>query len=183
VFAQQPAGPAPQGAPATAAHKGKIAVINTAVLQQEIMEYKSRIESVNRQYEPRGKELQGEADRITALETTLRTQRQQLTAARVAEITEEIERKKRDYRRKAEDLEAEAQRTLTQVLGPIKEKLGKFLDFYTTKREIILLIDLANAAENNSVLWIDPRIDVTKDFISEYNKVNPVANAGGAPVK
>jgi hypothetical protein len=31
------------------------------------------------------------------------------------------------------------------------------------------------------VLWFDQRLDVTKDFINEYNKANPVAPAAAAP--
>jgi outer membrane protein len=170
---QQPAAPAQPG-------KGKVAVINTAVLQDQIGEYKSKVESLNRQFEPRGKELQSLAERIGALENTIKTQAQTLTAARIAEMTEQVETMKRDYKRKQEDLETDGQRALNQTLTPIKEKLNKFLQEFAARRGIVILIDLANAFEANTILWFDRRLDVTQEFAAEYNKVNPVA-AAAAP--
>lgn len=170
--AQQPARPALQ--------KGKVAVINTAALQEQIGEYKSKVEALNKKFEPRVKEIQSLAERITALETTIGTQQQTLTAARLAEMTEQLEGMKRDHTRKREDLEIEGQRALNQVVGPTKEKMGKFLQDYAARRGIVVVIDLANAFEANALLWYDRRLDVTQDFVAEYNRVNPVA---GAPAK
>lgn len=170
VWAQQPAAP-------TQAQKGKVAVINTAVLQEQIGEYKNRVETLNRQFEPRAKEMQSLADRIGALENTLKTQAQTLTAARVAEMTEQLESMKREYKRKQEDLETDGQKALNQTMGPVKEKLNKFLQEYAAKRGIVVLIDLANAFEANTILWYDRRLDVTQDFAVEYNRVHPVAAA------
>lgn len=161
--------------------KGKVAVINTAELQVQILEFKTKVEAVNKQFEPQTKEIQTEADRINALETTLKTQSQSLTPARVAEMTEQLATMKRQYTRKAEDVQAAGEGAMTQVLGPLKEKLRKFLEYYTTKKSIAVLIDLANSAEANTILWVDPRIDITQDFISEYNRSNPVTGGGATP--
>lgn len=174
VAAQQPA-------PPTAVQKGKVAVINTAVLQDQIGEYKLKVDALNKQFEPRVKEIQSLAERIGALETTVRTQQQTLTAARLAEMTEQLEGMKRDHTRKREDLEIDGQRTLNQAVGPTKEKLGKFLQDYAARRGIVVVIDLANAFEANALLWYDRRLDVTQDFIAEYNRVNPVPAAPAKP--
>lgn len=123
--ASQTAAPAPQ--------KGKVAVINTAALQEKIGEYKLKIDALNKQFEPRTKEIQTEADQINALETTIKTQNASLTPARIAEMTEVLEQRKRNYRRKSEDLQAEGERVLTQALQPLKEKLSKFLQGYTAQ--------------------------------------------------
>jgi Skp family chaperone for outer membrane proteins len=173
VAAQQASPASPQ--------KGKIAVINTAELQVQILEFKTKVEAINKQFEPQTKELQTEADRINALETTLKTQSQSLTAARIAEMTEQLGTMKRQYTRKAEDVQAAGERAMTQALGPLKEKMRKFLEYYTTKKSIAVLIDLANSAEANTILWIDPRIDITQDFIAEYNRSNPVPGGGATP--
>ena len=44
--------------------KGKIAVINTAAFQQQVLEFKAKVEALNKQFEPRVKEVQGLNDRI-----------------------------------------------------------------------------------------------------------------------
>lgn len=182
--AQQPANgtPAAGGAPPSLP-KGKIAVIDTAKFQEQVLEFKSKMDALNRQFEPRIKEVQSLADRITALETTLKTQSTALSAAKSAEMTEQLEGMKREYQRKGEDLQADGNRAKQRAFEPISGKLVKFAEQYTAKKGIVLLIDLANADQAGAILWFDPRSDVTQDFISEYNKANPVTSAPTAPAK
>jgi outer membrane protein len=184
AFAQQPANGAPPagGAPAMLP-KGKVAVIDTARFQDQVVEFKSKMEALNRQFEPRIKEVQSLADRITALETTLKTQSTALSAAKSAEMTEQLEGMKREYQRKGEDLQADGNRAKQKAFEPISGKLVKFAEQYTAKKGIILLIDLANADQAGAIVWFDPRSDVTQDFIIEYNKANPVTSAPAAPAK
>lgn len=180
VSAQQPpAGAAKPPAPALLP-KGKVAVINTGAFQQQVSEFKAKVEALNKQFEPRVKEVQSLNDRITALENTLKTQSGALSAAKVAEMTEQLESMKRDYQRKGEDLQADANRAKDRAFEPITGKLGKFAEEYTAKRGIVMLIDLANASQAGAIIWFDARTDITQDFINEYNKANPVPTAAPA---
>jgi Skp family chaperone for outer membrane proteins len=182
ALAQQPGAAATQKPAAPVLlPKGKIAVINTAAFQEKVEEFKAKIESLSRQFEPRVKEVQSLADKINALETTLKQQTGVLAAAKIAEMTENLESMKRDYKRKAEDLEADAGRARDKAFEPISGKLGKFAEDYTAKRGIVMLVDMANAMQSGTVIWFDPRSDITQDFINEYNKANPVATAATKP--
>jgi Skp family chaperone for outer membrane proteins len=174
---------APQSRPA--ATKGKIAFINTGIFQDQIGEFKARVDALNRQFEPRVRDLQSKGERVAALENTIKTQSGVLAPAKLAETNEQLEREKREYQRKQEDLEADGNRAKDQVLGPIREKLTKFVEAYTEKRGITMLIDLANAIQSNTIVWFDPRADITQDFVAEYNKTNPVTGAppAGTPQK
>ncbi|MGA9769067.1 MAG: OmpH family outer membrane protein, partial [Blastocatellia bacterium] len=185
AIAQQPAaGVAPKPAAPALLPKGKIAVINTAAFQQQVLEFKAKLEVLNKQFEPRVKEVQGLSDRIQALENTIKTQSGALSATKVAEMTEQLESMKREYQRKGEDLQADANRAKDRAFEPISGKLGKFAEDYTTKRGIVLLVDLANASQAGAIVWFDTRTDVTQDFINEYNKANPVpTSAPAAPAK
>ena len=179
---QQPAtGTPPSGGAPALLPKGKVAVIDTERFQSEVLEFKAKMESLNRQFEPRIKDVQGLADRINALETTLKTQSGALSAAKTAEMTEQLASMKREYQRKGEDLQADGNRAKQREFEPISAKLVKFAADYTAKRGIVVLIDLANADQAGTVLWFDPRTDVTKDFIAEYNKAYPVATAPAKP--
>ena len=176
--AQTPAAGAPPALP-----KGKVAVINTGQFQEQVLEFKAKMEELNRQFEPRVKDVRGLADRITAQENTIKTQNQSgaLSAARVAEMTEQLEAMKKEYQRKAEDLEADAGRAKDRAFQPLSEKLIKFAQEYTAKRGIVHLIDLGNSLQSGVLLWYDPRADVTQDFINEYNKAHPAAVAPATP--
>src|SRR5262249_33257501 len=147
--------------------KGKVAVINTTVFQEQVLEFKAKLDELNRQFEGRGKELQGLADQITAQENTIKSQSQNgaLSAARIAEMTERLDGMKKDYQRKAEDLQAEAGRAKDRAFEPLSNKLVKFAQEYTAKRGIVHLIDLGNSLQSGVLLWYDPRTDVTQDFI------------------
>lgn len=178
VLGQQPPAGGAQKPPAPPLlPKGKVAVVNTAVFQEQVDEFKQKVESLNRQFEPRVKEVQGLADKINALETTLKSQTGVLTPAKVAEMTENLGAMKRDYTRKGEDLQADAGRARDKAFEPITGKLSKFAEAYTAKRGVVMLIDLANGVQSGTLLWYDPRSDVTQDFIKEYNKANPVSTA------
>jgi outer membrane protein len=177
--AQQPVTPT-QGRTGGVVTKGKIAFVNTGIFQEQIGEFKSRVEALNRQFEPRVRDLQSKGERVAALENTIKTQGGVLAPAKLAETNEQLEREKREYQRKQEDLEADGNRAKDQLLGPIREKLTKFVEAYTEKRGITVLIDLANAIQSNTLVWYDPRADVTQDFVNEYNKANPVPT-GAAP--
>jgi Skp family chaperone for outer membrane proteins len=173
---------APQQAkPPAVLPKGKIACVNTTIFQEKVAEFRSRIDALNRQFEGRVKEVQTLADKITALENTLKSQSAVLTPARVAEQTEQLEAMKKEYQRKAEDLQADAGRARDKAFQPISAKLGKFAEDYTAKHGIVLLVDVANAVQSGTLLWVDPRVDVTQDFINEYNKANPAPAAPAAP--
>lgn len=179
ALAQQPGAGAPPAPPLLP--KGKIAVINTAAFQEKVEEFKAKIDSLNRQFEGRVKEVQGLNDKINALETTLKSQSGVLSPAKVAEMTENLDIMKRDYKRKAEDLEADGGRARDKAFEPITGKLGKFAEDYTAKRGIVVLVDISNAVQSGVVVWFDPRSDITQDFINQYNKANPVATAATKP--
>jgi Skp family chaperone for outer membrane proteins len=188
VLAQTPPPPsgAAQNQPAKPAGvamlpKGKVAVINTTLFQSDVAEFKAKVDSLNRQFEPRVKDVQSISDKINALENTLKSQSGVLSAAKVAEMTENLETMKREYKRKGEDLEADAGRARDKAFEPITGKLGKFAEDYTSKRGIVMLVDISNAIQSGVVVWFDPRSDITKDFIAEYNKANPVAGAAPKP--
>jgi Skp family chaperone for outer membrane proteins len=182
--AQQPAA-ATAAAKTPTLPKGKVAVINTALFQDQVLEFKAKMDELNRQFEPRVKDVRGLADRISAQENTIKTQSQggALSAARVAEMTEQLEAWKKDYQRKAEDLQADATRAKDRAFEPLSAKLVKFAQDYTARHGIVHLIDLGNSLQSGLLLWYDPRTDITQDFISEYNKANPVPAGAPAPTK
>lgn len=179
--AQQTSTGAGQAGASGALQKGKVAVIDTAIFQSQIAEFKTAIDGLNRQFEARMKDLQSQADKISALETTIKTQSQVLGAAKIAEMTEQVDTMKRDYQRKGEDLQADVGRARDKSFEPISAKLGKFAEEYTKRRGITMLVDIANASQAGMVVWHDSRLDVTKDFIAEYNKAHPSAAPATPP--
>jgi Skp family chaperone for outer membrane proteins len=171
AYAQQGAAPAV---------KSKIAVINTGAFQEQIGEFKAKLEALNKQFEPRIRELDQLGTQIKTREDTLKTQGPTLTPAKVAELTEQVESMKREYQRKGEDLQADGGKARDLALQPVSEKLERFAKDYTARKGITVLVDLANAFNSGLIVWYDTRLDVTEDFVKEYNKAN-AAPAAGTP--
>jgi len=178
VSAQTQAGSAPAAQPGSA--KGQVALINSALLQEKLNDYKLKIDDLNKQFEPRVKEVQTLVDRINALETTIRTQSGVLPPAKIAELTDQLNDLKIQQKRKAEDLQADGEKARNQQLAPFKDKLQKFLQEFAAKHNISVLVDLANGVQNNTIVWADTRADVSQMFIAEYNAANPVKGAPAA---
>ena len=65
----------------------------------------------------------------------------------------------------------------TPPLNPIRDKLYQFLQAYSAQRGVVLVINLAGAAQTGTLAFWNPGVDITEDFINEYNKANPVAGA------
>src|SRR5215831_461691 len=90
--ANRPAGGAspniPRPAAGPASTNGKIAFVNSAELQEKLVDYKAKIDELNRQFEPRIKEVQTLNEKAVALENTIKAQGATLTPAKVAEMTE-----------------------------------------------------------------------------------------------
>lgn len=167
----------------TAPGKGRIAVINTTVFQEKIAEFKAKIDALNKQFEPRVRDLEQLGQRIQQMENTIQNGRGTLTPAKIAELSEQMEGLKKEYQRKGEDLQVDGNKAREQSLQPVSEKLERFAKDYTARKGITLLFDLANAVNSNLIVWYDAKMDVTDDFITEYNKANPSTAASANPPK
>src|SRR5260370_29637321 len=84
--AARPAGGAspniPRPAAGAAPSKGKIAFVNSAELQEKLIDYKAKIDELGRQFEPRIKEVQTLTERAAALENTIKAEGATLSPAR-----------------------------------------------------------------------------------------------------
>ncbi len=164
--------------------KGKTAVINTTVFQEKIAEFKAKLEALNKQFEPRVRDIEQLGQRIQQLENTIQNGRGgTLTPAKIAELTEQVEGLKREYQRKTEDLQADGGKARELALQPVSQKLERFAKDYTARKGITILFDLANAVNANMLVWFDTKLDVTDDFIAEYNKAYPATTAAATPAK
>jgi len=171
--AQQP----PQtGAPATpqVVPDGKIAVVNTSVFTTQIGELKQKYDQLEVQFKPRSDKLQADQKRLSDLEQDLRTKGNTLAPDRQQQMATEIEDLKRRITRDMEDARADLSKTEEAITKPVRDKLFQFLQNYATQRGIVMIINLAGAAQSGILVYINPANDITDDFVKEYNKANPV---------
>jgi Skp family chaperone for outer membrane proteins len=158
---------------------GKIAVVNTQVFPGSIGELKQKYEQVDKQFQPRYQQLQQVENQLKQMENDIRVKCPQLTPDKCQELQNAYDDLKKKGQRDYEDLKAEYDRTIDTATKPIRDKLYQFLNSYAVQRNIVMVINLAGAAQSGMLAFWNPGTDITDDFIAEYNKANPVP--GGVP--
>ena len=169
-------------APGGTGAEGKLAYLNTAAFRQGVLELKARLDTLNSEFEPKLKEVKALEEEINKIKNQIQTQGATVSAQvrqQWAEQGAELEKK---YKRTGEDYEAQGQRRLGEVSGPVYEKISTFLSGYCQQRGIVMVIEGGAAQQAGVLLFASPATDITEDFIKEYNKANPSA-AGAAPAK
>ncbi len=173
AYAQQ----ATQAGVGAALPEGKVAVVNTQAFPAGIGELKQKYDQVDKQFQSRYQQLQTVETQLKQMESDIQVKCPQLTPDKCQELQNNYTELKKRGTRDFEDLKAEYDKTIDTGTKPIRDKLYQFLNNYATQRNIVLVINLAGAAQSGSLAYWNPGSDITDDFIAEYNKSNPVAGA------
>jgi Skp family chaperone for outer membrane proteins len=112
---------------------------------------------------------------------TLQSQQSVAATDKLQQMADQLADMQKRYQRTGEDLQTEIQKESDTALGPIRQKLAEFVKGYATQRNIILILDKSAAFQTGTVAYVAEAIDVTEDFIVEYNKANPVPGAAATP--
>lgn len=169
--------PAIQAGVGAAIPDGKVAVINTEAFRAAILELKLKYDQVESQFKDRYSKLQLVETQLKQMESDIKTKGPNLAADKFQEMQGAYEDLKRRGTRDFEDLKADYERTVDTATKPIRDKLFAFLNSYATQRGIVVIFNLAGAAQSGTLAFWNPGADVTDDFIAEYNKANPVSGA------
>jgi len=155
----------------------KVAVMDSRAFQGDngIQQLLQQLKQLDDKFRPRFEELQKLQAEVQALEEEIRTKSANWTVPILQQRQEQLDRKKTEGQRLSEDLQRDYQRERRKVIDPIGERVEAFLNQYAAKRGITVVLDLAPLDQVGAVPYFDQTIDVTRDFINEYNKANPVA--------
>jgi len=183
AFAQttpQPTRPAQQPAAASGGGngvEGKIAIINTAAFRAGIGELKTKLEALNKEFEPQNKELEGLQKQIEDLKNKVQTSGSTVQPSVRNGWMEQGAELEKSLKRKSEDYQTLFQKRGQEVVGPIMEKINKFLGQYSQQHNIVLVLEREVAQGSSLLVWAAPVAEITEDFMKEYNKINPSAPA------
>jgi Skp family chaperone for outer membrane proteins len=117
-------------------------------------------------------ELRTMRDRLNALRADIQNKRAVQDAKITAQQTDEADRLEIEIKRKAEDAQSSYQKESVAALNPLQQDIGNALTQYAQSRGITLLLD----ANRVPIVYAASSLDITRDFINEYNRTHP----GGA---
>lgn len=184
VFAQQPSATKPVvAAPTTtpsAAGNQTIAVIDTAAFndsKEGITRLSSAMSGLEREFKPRSDKLVEMRGRYSKLAQEI----QALSGSPVVDPktaqakTEQLQTLERDIKRETEDAQAAYAKRRQEVAEPIMIDIGNNLSAYAKQRGISMVIDASRF--DGGILVLNESMNITKDFIIQYNAKNPATTA------
>jgi Skp family chaperone for outer membrane proteins len=167
--------PPPQTRPA--AGPAGIAVIDSAAFTDEkqgIARAMTVMRGLEAKFLPLRNELKGMREKLNTMRADLQ-KKQAIQDARITQQqADEADRLEVQIKRKAEDAQASYQKESLAVLEPLQKDISDALNTYAQQKGISLLIDVNRVP----VIYAASSLDVTRDFIAEYNRTHP---AGAAP--
>ncbi|HEX8162249.1 MAG TPA: OmpH family outer membrane protein [Pyrinomonadaceae bacterium] len=172
--APSPAAPAGGGAAPTLT--GKLAIIDSSFFADEkqgITRVVNAMKSINAQFQPQQAELDRMKNNYDALVADIQKTSAVADPKSIASKTDQAEQLKRDIERKAQDAQAAVERRQREVLGPLQEEVFNALQTYAQSRGIAVVIDMNRVP----VLFVADSVDITRDFITEYNRTHPATTA------
>ncbi len=185
AFSQTPTPKAGQAAPAASAAgadlpKPKIAFVNTAAFGEGIGELKILYDKMNAEFASRMSEMESMKSAIEAKQEQLNKNGAKLTPQQARKLQEDIEQLTKEGKRKQEDTQVDIQKREAEMTGATYGKINEFLNKYVTEKGITIVFSTLAVAEANLILYIDPKAEITQDFIASYNKANPAPAASQA---
>jgi Skp family chaperone for outer membrane proteins len=175
ILAQTQTRPAP--APAN------VAIIDSSAFSDEkagIARVMVAMQQIETKFQPLRTEIRGMRDRLNTMRSDIQKKRLVQDTRTTQQQTDEADRLEVEIKRKQEDAQASYQRESLALLDPLQKDIGTALTAYAQSRGIALLID----ANRVPIVYAASSLDITKDFINDYNRTHPAGAApGGAPAR
>ena len=159
-----------------AATPATIAIIDSSAFSDEktgISRVMAAMQQMEAKFTPLRNELRGMRERLTTMRSDLQKKRAIQDARMTAQQTEEADRLEVEIKRKAEDAQTNYQKESLAVLDPLQKDIGNSLIAYAQSKGITLLID----ANRVPIVYAANNLDITKEFIADYNRTHPATVA------
>ena len=168
-----------QTRPATPAN---VAIIDSSAFSDEktgIARVITAGQQIQVKFEPLRNEITSMRQRLATMRSDLQKKSAIQDAATTAKQTDEADQLEIQIKRKSEDAQAILQRERQAVLDPLEQDIGNALKAYAQSHAVTLLID----ANRVPILYAASSLDITQDFINDYNRTHPAGPLMSAPAR
>ena len=156
----------------------KIGMIDSGAFAAEkegITRYVNAVKQLGTEMKPLENELvamqqkmQTLADQIAAL--------QKIQASNPKDILDkqdEGQRLQREFEFKKKEYDARIEKRGNELLGPIQNDIGKAIQDYAIQKGYTVVLDIDKLGRDGALLAMDPKAEITKDFITYFNAKSP----------
>jgi len=156
-----------------------IAIIDSSAFSDEktgIARVMAGMQQVEARFQPLRAELRGMRDRLSKMRADLQGKSALQDPKLTQQQTDEADRLELQIKRKAEDAQTSYQKESLAILDPLQKDIGAALTAFAQSRGIALLID----ANRVPIVYAAQNLDITRDFINDYNRTHPAGTAPAA---
>lgn len=145
----------------------KVGAVNSAEVLQKSIEGKnilSRLEEKNKADQTR---LSNMDEDIRQIENKLTTQRLTLTNEALMNMSSDLEKKRTDRKRFAEDSSREFTELQTRLFDKLQSEVMPIIEQIGKEMNLEIIFDLA--AARGGVIYVNPMVDLTAELIKRYD--------------
>lgn len=150
---------------ALAQEQTKIGVVNSQEVLEKSSEGKKAIAQLQEKDKSQQDRLSKLDEEIRQLETKLNTQRLTLTNEAILQMSSDLEKKRTDRKRLAEDALREIQDLRLRLFNKVQNELLPIIEQVGKERNIEIIFDLASSG----TIYFNPAIDLTEEVIKRYD--------------
>lgn len=143
----------------------KIGVVNSQEVLEKSSEGKKAIAQLQEKDRSQQSRLGKLDEEIRQLETKLNTQRLTLTNEAMLQMSSDLEKKRTDRKRLAEDAVREIQDMRLRLFNKVQSELLPIIEQLGKERNIEIILDLAGSG----AIYFNPAIDLTEEVIKRYD--------------
>jgi Skp family chaperone for outer membrane proteins len=153
-----------------------IAIIDSSEFANEttgITRVMNAMKALDAKFQPFRAEIRTMRERLSTMRAEIQKKRLIQDARTTAQQTDEADRLDVQIKRKAEDAQSSYQRESTAALEPLQKDIANSLNTYAQSKGINLVLD----ANRIPIIYAATSLDITKEFIADYNRTHPAGPA------
>jgi outer membrane protein len=144
----------------------KIGIINSNEVLEKSTEGKKVIAQIDDKNKRNQERLTKLDEEIRRIETELNTQRLTLTQEALMQKNADLERKRTERKRLAEDLYREMNELTQRLFQRVQDELLPIIDQIGKEKELDIIFDLGKSG----AVYFNPAINITADVIKRYDE-------------
>jgi len=140
------------------------ALVSTKDGQKAMQEFQAKLE-------PRKKDLERKAAEIRELQDKLQRGGAAMAEAAKLDLTRAIDSKTKAYNRDMQDAQDEADQEQRKLLDELSGKMTQVIEKYAQANGYAVILNVSD--QNTPVIYASNQVEITKDIIDLYDKMNP----------
>ncbi len=143
----------------------KLGIVNSNEVIQKSTEGKAVMAQLQEKDKTNSAKLTSMDEKIRELETKLNTQRLTLTQESILQLNSDLERKRTERKRYAEDSLRELQELRFRLFTRVQDEVLPIIEGIGKEKNLDIIFDLANSG----AVYFKPAIDLTAEVIKRYD--------------